>query len=255
MKRPATWSRRSLLGGVGIAAAGLALPGCERAAGGAASGSVGSAGTPRNIILMISDGMSLGVPSLAEPFSRLVRGRSTCWHGLLQDPRARHTLAQTDSLSGMVTDSSAAATALSTGQRCRNGKLNWLGEGQTLTPLADRLIPRGVRIGLVTTDEVCGATPAGFAAVAEKRSDDKAIAPQYRERVDVLLGGGRGAFDPLLRDDGIDLLGEYATRGHRLLLERGDVLRAPEPAKRVLGLFARRQLPYTIDHRHDEADR
>ncbi|MDW8291305.1 MAG: alkaline phosphatase, partial [Armatimonadota bacterium] len=70
---------------------------------------------PKNIIFMVSDGMSMGVPSVAEPFSQMVRGKGTQWFRLLQDPEAVTGLFETRSLDSLVTDSSAASSAWGSG--------------------------------------------------------------------------------------------------------------------------------------------
>jgi len=255
-------SRRDFVAGAGALLAGTALfGGCEenQASTPKAGPPAPPAGTPapaprperpRNIILMISDGMSLGVPSLAEPFSHLVRGRGTAWQQLLRDPEAIHGLLSTHSANSLVTDSAAAACAMASGEKIRNGQLNIRPDGGEIEPLAERLRPSGHRVGLVTSDEMCGATPAGFAAICPSRNRYNDIAPQYLDRVDVLLGGGRDNFDPLARSDGRDLFNEYAQKDYRLVLSRDDVL-AHAGGGRMLGLFGRGKLPYTIDHRQE----
>jgi alkaline phosphatase len=65
----------------------------------------------RNIIFMVSDGMSAGVPSLADEFGKLVRGKGSFWHQLLQDPNATLGFFDMASLDSLVTDSSSASSA------------------------------------------------------------------------------------------------------------------------------------------------
>ena len=68
-------------------------------------------GKAKNIIFMVADGMSAGVPSMAELFSRRVRGRGTHWYELQQHPETTHGYFETHSLSSPVTDSSAGSSA------------------------------------------------------------------------------------------------------------------------------------------------
>lgn len=203
---------------------------------------------PRNVVFMVADGMSLGVPSLAEPFSQLVRGRETRWYALLQDPRAVHGLFETHALNSLVTDSAAASTAWASGSRAFNGALNMLPDGRALVPIARLVRDGGRRVGLVTTTTITHATPAGFAAVQARREDQPLIAPQYLNQVDVLLGGGRKFFAADLRKDRRDLLAEYAAAGYTCWDRRDQVLSGQQPPK-VLGLFADGHLPYTLDQR------
>lgn len=243
------FTRRELLK-LGVAG-GLALAGPASPARAAEQPARRSAAPkPKNIIFMVSDGMSLAVPSLAEPFSELVRGRGTRWYALLQDPDAVVGFFETHALNSLVTDSAAASTAWASGTRVFNGALNVLPDGRELVPLARLVYETGRRVGLVTTTTITHATPAGFAAVQPKRDDEPLIAPQYLDVVDVLLGGGRKFFDPAQRADGRDLAAEYVARGYTPWEHRADLSRAQPPPK-VLGLFADRHLPYSIDQQRD----
>ncbi len=210
------------------------------------------AGAARNVIFMISDGTSLGGPSLLEHFSQRVRGQPSRWHTLMQDPAAALGLVETHSLSSIVTDSAAAATAYASGARVFNGALNMLPDGTKLTPLCPLARQTGRRTGLVTTTTITHATPAGFAAVIANRGDEPAIAIQYLDAVDVLLGGGRPLFDAKHREDKRDLRGEFATKGYALW-EQTDQMHPAKQPDRVLGLFCDGQFPFVLDQRSQPA--
>ena len=204
----------------------------------------------KNVIFMVSDGMSMGVPSMAEPFSQMVRGRGTHWFRLLQDPEAVTGLFETRSLDSLVTDSSAASSAWGSGSRVFNGAVNVLPDGTKLTPLAQLMRQAGKKVGLVTTTTITHATPAGFAAVHPSRDDEHIIAQQYLDLVDVLMGGGRRFFDPQQREDKRDLIAEYQRKGYTFW-ERREQVRGRERPEKVLGLFYSGHVPYTIDHKND----
>lgn len=204
---------------------------------------------PKNVIFMVSDGMSMGVISLADSFGRLTRGTGTLWAQLLREPSAVHGVAETHSLSSLVTDSAAATTAWGSGSRVFNGAINVLPDGRPLVPIGKLVKDAGRRCGLVTTTRITHATPAGFAAVQARRDDEHLIAPQYLEVVDVLMGGGRKHFDAALRKDGRDLIGEFVGRGYTFWEQRQQVTGSARPPK-VLGLFCDEHMPYTIDHRN-----
>ena len=199
---------------------------------------------------MVADGMSAGVPSLAEPFARLTRGRGTNWTRLAGDAGTSVGWFETASLSSLVTDSSAASTAWATGSRVFNASVNVLPDGTRLTPIGLLARDAGRRIGLVTTTTITHATPAGFVAVHPNRDDEEVIAAQYLNAVDVLLGGGRQFFDPRSRKDKRDLSGEYAAAGYALCDSRDALLRS-RSSTRLLGLFSGSHVPYTIDCRND----
>ena len=91
---------------------------------------------PKNIIFMVSDGMSPAVLTLAEHFSHLVRQKGTVWHGLYNRPEAFRGLMDMASLNSMVTDSSAASSSWGSGSRIFNAMVNMLPDGTRLTPIA-----------------------------------------------------------------------------------------------------------------------
>ncbi len=205
---------------------------------------------PRNVILLVSDGMSLGVPSLAEAFSQQVRGSGTEWWGLARRADCVSGYLDMGSLTSLVTDSAAAASSWGSGSRVVNGAVNVLPDGTRLTPMAHIVRNAGRRIGLVTTTTITHATPAGFAAVTRDRNDEADIAPQYLDSIDVLLGGGLEFFDPGSRADGRDLLADFRRAGYAMWSTRADVLSAASE-RRALGLFASGHLPYSIDRQQD----
>ncbi len=239
-----------------IAAGAALLPGCGGGNGQAAQAPHAvtdrrRTSRPANVIMLVSDGMSLGVPTLAEPFSRRVRnGRGTTWARLLASGKPTHSLLHTASANSMVTDSAAAASAWGSGERCNNGSLNVTPDGRSHRALAERLVDRGHRCAVVTTDRATGATPSGFAVQSADRNAYERIAPQFLDRCDIVLGGARAHFDPASRTDRRDLLAEYRAAGYRVCTDKA-ALSAAAGERRVLGLFADGTLPYTIDHRRD----
>jgi alkaline phosphatase len=203
----------------------------------------------RGVVFMVSDGMSPGVLTLAENYSQLTRQRGTQWWSLLQDRQAFCGLMDTASANSLVTDSAAASSAWGGGQRVNNGSINVSPDGKEITPIAAILKSKGVRIGLVSTATITHATPAGFAATTSKRADEDDIAPQYLDRVDVILGGGSGHFGAADRADKRDLAGDFAKAGYGVVSHRDGLLAAKEG--KLLGTFTRGHLPFSIDRDQD----
>jgi len=224
------------------------VAGAGSTAGVLSAGRANAAGgpRPRNIIFMVVDGMSAGLPSLAEPFSRLVRGRGTRWADLARDPATARGWCDTASLGSLVADSSAASSAWATGSRVLNGAVNVLPDGRRLTPIGVLARQSGRRVGLVTTTTITHATPAGFVAVHPNRDEEEAIASQYLDAVDVLLGGGRQFFEGARRTDHVDLLARFRAAGYDVCGSRASLF-GPRGGSRLLGLFASGHLPYVID--------
>ncbi len=204
----------------------------------------------RGVVFMVSDGMSPGVLTMAEAYSKLTRNRGTRWWQLFNDPASARGLMDTASANSMVTDSAAASSAWGGGQRVNNGQINVDSKGKEITPIAAILKKKNARIGLVTTATVTHATPAGFAASISARGNENGIAPQYLNRVDVILGGGSGYFDPKLRPDKRDLKGDFAKAGYQIVDGRNDLLAAK--SEKLIGTFTKGHLPFSLDRDHDK---
>jgi alkaline phosphatase len=99
-------------------------------------------------------------------------------------------------LTAAVTDSAAAATAMSTGSKTKAGCIAWSGgaSGGELQTLPELMRSRlGSMIGVVTTVPFDHATPASFVAHASERSDYASLAAAMTLgsfRPDVMIGGG-----------------------------------------------------------------
>ena len=222
---------------------------------GNASASAETSGTParkvRGVVFMVSDGMSPGVLTLAEAFSQMTRQRGTRWWSLLNDRTAARGLMDTASANSLVTDSAAASSSWGGGQRVNNGAINVSPSGKAISPIAEILKAKGARIGLVSTATITHATPAGFASSVDARGDEDGIAPQYLNRVDVILGGGSGHFNAKDRGDKRDLAGEFKTAGYEVVGKRDELLAAK--GEKLLGTFTRGHLPFSIDRAQNAA--
>ncbi|MGC5628578.1 alkaline phosphatase [Georgenia sp. Z1344] len=94
-----------------------------------------------------------------------------------------------------VTDSGAAATALSTGVRTRGGYLGWDRDEEPLTDMVDIASEHGLATGVVTSGQFWGDTSAGFAVHADDGDEDLIIDQLLRhEDLDVVMGGGHPAY-------------------------------------------------------------
>lgn len=80
----------------------------------------------------------------------------------------------TDSLSGL-TDSAAAATALACGYKTYNSYVGRDADGNDVQSLTELAADLGMATGVMSTDKLVGATPAGFTAHAEDRDDSTDI--------------------------------------------------------------------------------
>jgi len=230
------------LGGLGGAAAFL---------GGCAKPGPGKKAEVRGVVFMVSDGMSQGVLSMAENFSKIVHGKGTRWWELIADQDAVRGLMENSSADSYVTDSAAASSAWGGGVKINNSCVNVRPDGSESTPILRHLKSLGHRTGLVTTTTITHATPAGFAAVTKNRDDEHLIAPQYNGAVDILMGGGMKFFDPKQRVDSRDALTPYAKAGYELIRDRDTLLKTK--SDRILGLFSDGHIPFEVDRLNSES--
>jgi len=200
---------------------------------------------------MVSDGMSNGVLSMAENFSKIVHGKGTRWWELIDDKDAVQGLMENSSANSYVTDSAAASSAWGGGVKINNRAINIRPDGSESVPILRHLKSLGHRTGLVTTATITHATPAGFAAVTKNRDDEHLIAPQYAGVVDVLMGGGMKFFDPKQRVDLRDALSLYGKAGYEIIRDRETLLKSK--GGKILGLFSDKHLPYEVDRLNDKA--
>ena len=144
---------------------------------------------PKNIILFIGDGMGL---------SQVTAGKIVA--GTLEMERCPVTgFVTTWSGSSLVTDSAAAATALSTGVKTSNGSLGVTPDGLPLKNVIEYAEEKGKSTGVAVACALTHATPAGFIVHVQSRKLDTEIAGQIAASdVDVLFGGGLDYFKPVL---------------------------------------------------------
>src|SRR5690606_6402588 len=155
-------------------------------------------------------------------------------------------LEETSSLSSVVTDSSAASCAWSTGRHIWNGQMNQYPDGTKLDPITQVMSGAGVRCGLVTTTRITHATPAGFGTSVFQRDQEDDIAAEYlKSGCDVLMGGGTRHFDPTRRSDKRDLYSEFEKKGFTVVKDRASTLGMK--SEKILGLYTSGHLPYNVD--------
>lgn len=201
----------------------------------------------KNIIFMISDGMSNGTLSMANLYSKNILGRETHWMNLYLENKASRALMDTASANSIVTDSAAASSSFGGGFRVNNGSLNVGPNGEQHLPIWQKFKRKGKKAGCVTTVTITHATPAGFCINSAKRSAEADIAEMYAEfGFDVMMGGGDEFFNPQKRKDRKDIYSAYKRKGY-LVLKGREELKNVDKSKPVLGVFNTGALPYFID--------
>jgi len=244
------FSRRDFLktGGIAGLLAGTTLAGCTVAGNGRTGKWRGEA---KNVIFMVSDGMSIGTLSMADQLKRIQYGSASTWVSLYEQNRVKRALMDTASSDSVVTDSAAGGSAWGCGVRVPNGKLNMGANGEVYTPILTHFKNAGKKTGLVTSTRITHATPSSFIVNMDTRNNEAGIAEQMLERgADVLMGGGDRFFDANKREDGRDLFAAFASKGYHVARRKEEML-AADNSKPILGIFTQEHLPYDVDHRND----
>ncbi len=133
-----------------------------------------AADPPRNVIIMLADGAAGTQWDFGRYSSRVLRQQPF----VTTDVVFRHGmvgLLATNPADAYVTDSAAAASAMSTGSKVRNNAISITPDGASPTTLMEAAKAAGKRIGLVTTATVYDATPAGLALHSKSRRDSQAL--------------------------------------------------------------------------------
>ena len=170
-------------------------------------------GTPKNIILIIGDGMGQGAVKLAGLHA----------HGtpqsLVMEQLPVNGMARTASADSDVTDSAASGTALSSGYKTNNGFVGVTPEKTPMRSIAEEVRDSGRSVGIITTDQLTGATPAAFSAHVPHRGMAQEIAEQQSQSgYQILIGSGIGPYLPESekgsRKDDRNLVNELQEKGY-----------------------------------------
>ncbi|MEK5417748.1 alkaline phosphatase [Paenibacillus sp. FSL L8-0708] len=200
----------------------------------------------KNVILFITDGMSLSDVNLA----RWYQGGQA-----LAMDKYFSGLVRTYSTDSLTTDSAAGATAYATGHKVKSETVSILPDRITmpfvsavkpedmnkpLPTLMDAARMAGKSTGTVFTCELTDATPATFLSHAYTRDNAQSIAEQMvYSGVDVLLGGGSGYLVPgkedINRKDGEDLTKILKSNGYEYVTDKAGLMNSK--TNKIWGLF------------------
>ncbi len=160
---------------------------------------------PRNIVLMIGDGMGMGQITAA-----LYANNGHL--NLARMPVVGYQ--KTHSSESLRTDSAASATAMACGEKTYNSAIGLNKDSIPCRTILEELDERGWATGLVATVSITHATPAAFIAHQNMRSKYESIALDFLETdIDLVIGGGMKYFSAR-RHDGRNLIAEWKRRGY-----------------------------------------
>lgn len=194
---------------------------------------------PKNVILMIGDGMGL----------TQIQAAMTANQNYLNFERFHSVgLSKTSSGSHYITDSGAGATAFSTGKKTYNKAI-----GVNMDSIPEKTIleyaeEAGLATGLVSTSAITHATPASFIAHQTNRYMGEEIAADFlKTDIDVFIGGGKDHFTN--RKDGRDLTENLKANGYNVAFEL-DAIKEIKSGK-IAALLSPDGMPTVLDGRGD----
>jgi len=194
-------------------------------------------GKPLNVVLMIGDGM--GISQLSVPY-----------YYLDEEPvfsRFRHIgLVRTSSADAPVTQSPAAATAISTGVKTYNMAVGVGIDSLPLRNIVEIVSERGYRTGVIATSSVTDATPAGFYAHVPDRYMQREIARELAlSEIDFFAGGGLKYF---IDTTGVDI---FAANNIQVNFSKLEKIEDPQPGLRYGFILGMDRMPAILEERGD----
>ncbi len=163
--------------------------------------------TPKNIILMIGDGMG---------FSQITSAIYKAGYKFNIEKLPITGLSKTASADNMITDSAAAATAIACGEKTFNGAIGVDVNKSSITSIMELAAFKGKSTGLLVSSTVVHATPASFLSHQESRQSYEDIAcDMFNSPIDVMIGGGQQYFQE--RADGLNLLDSLKSNSFQVI--------------------------------------
>ena len=203
---------------------------------------------PFGIILFVGEGLDPGRMALTRIY---VAGADT---PLTIDSLPYAALLKNSSKDFATPDQAAAATALATGTKVKNGAIGVDAEGKALTNLIELARQSGRSTGVITNGMLTDPTLASFYAHTTAKDDRSELARVLVDsaNIDVVMGGGAADFLPSekegTRTDERDFLAEIPSAGYDLAQTLADLDAVPRwRAAKVFGLFSRSELASSDD--------
>jgi alkaline phosphatase len=168
---------------------------------------------PKNIILMIGDGMGL---------AQVFAGMTANGGKLYLNNFYVTGFVCTQSSDNYITDSGAGGSALANGHKSKNGHIGLDEQDKPAKSILEYAEDKGLATGLVATVNITHATPASFIAHGTNRSDYEFLAEDFlRTDIDVFIGGGYDYFAN--RRDSRDLTIQLKEKGYKVITDMSQI--------------------------------
>ncbi|MGM0607932.1 MAG: alkaline phosphatase [Candidatus Muiribacteriota bacterium] len=204
----------------------------------------------QNLIILIADGMSLSNKTLTRIFKTGPYGRLNIDNMDVTGYLTNH------SADSWISDSAANSSAVSTGFKTNNSKVSVLPNGDSKSNFFEKISLASKKTGIVSNGPVTSEALSPYYAHADSIKYQSLITEElFRKNINVIMGGGEKTFLPQadggIRTDGKNMIEESQKQEYRFIsTARG--LRDFGYSEKILGLFERDYLPYSIDRDEDE---
>jgi alkaline phosphatase len=166
---------------------------------------------PKNIILLIGDGMGLSQVS-ASYFFKETTPNFERFNTI--------GLIKTSAADALVCDSAASATAYATGVATYNGAIAVDMQKQAVPTIIEIITAKHISTGIISTSSIMHATPASFYAhVSSRKSYDEIASYIPTSNIDFIAGGGTQFLDKNKREDKRDLFKELIENGYNVEID------------------------------------
>ena len=198
--------------------------------------------SPKNVILLISDGTGLSQISSAFYFKE-----SSPNYGRFKNIG----LIKTSSSKQDITDSAAGATAFACGVKTYNGAIGVLDDSTNVNNLVEIVSRKNIKTGMIATSSITNATPASFYAHVIDRGMEEEIALQLVEdsEIDFFAGGGLQFFNS--RKDGRNLLNELVNKQYTINTTKLEDYSKIKSSKKIGYFLGKNALQPAVDGRGD----
>ena len=148
---------------------------------------------PKNVILLIGDGMGL---------TQITAGLYSNHNKLNLEQFHFIGLHKSYSADDLITDSAAGATAFSAGVKTYNAAIGVNNDILPVRTILEDAETAGMATGLIATSSITHATPAAFIAHVKSRTMMEEIAADFmKTEIDLFIGGGKKYFDRREKDN------------------------------------------------------
>ncbi len=160
---------------------------------------------PKNIILLVGDGMGL---------TQITAGMYMNGNKLNLEKFPITGLHKSYAYDNLVTDSAAGATAFACGVKTYNGAIGVDHDTIPIKTILEEAEENGLATGMVATSTIVHATPGSFIAHQKQRRMYEEIAADFlKTDIDIFIGGGKKFFNNRESDDR-DLYAELRAKGY-----------------------------------------